>query len=317
MVKEIFEALSASLTSRDGAKRDFLALLNSFKAKVGQKVYFYGSCDITNRCNLHCKHCYWQENCIEEEELSKERFEDIIEKKFIENNIIQVVLTGGEPLLRPEIIELFKDKGMSFDIVTNGTLPLKDFGQSEYFISIDGNEEIHNKIRGEEIYSRIKSNVENFTGDSNLIINYTINSLNYRCIEEVFEEWEGLVDMINFQFHTPFSYDDGLWIPYGKKRDAIIKKIKRLKRKYPYKSYNTEKQLDLLGTNHWTENCPNWAFLSLDHKGNRKTPCFIGSSGSGKKPICERCGMCETAGMFSGIFQGDTEWFEVRKRLEM
>ncbi|MFW6194502.1 MAG: hypothetical protein ACOC5L_03175 [Halobacteriota archaeon] len=201
-------------------------------------------------------------------------------------------------------------------IVTNGTLPLKDFGQSEYYISIDGNKEIHNEIRGQDTYSRIKRNVENFSGDSNVIINYTINSLNYQCIEEVFEEWEDRVDMINFQFHTPFSHDDELWIPYGEKRNNIIKKIKELKRKYPNKSYNTDKQLDLLGTNYWTKNCPNWAFISLNHKGERKTPCCIGSSDAGEKPICEKCGMCANAGMFSGLFQGDTEWFEVRKRLK-
>ncbi len=316
-MKEVLGALFSSLSSPKGIKRDFLTLLKYFQTKIGQKVPFYGVYDITNRCNLNCKHCYWRESYAEGEELSKKQFEDIIEEKFIGNNIIQVALTGGEPLLRPEIIELFNEKGVSFDIVTNGTLPLKDFGQSEYYISIDGNEEIHNKIRGQEIYNRIKRNVENFSGDSNLIINYTINSLNYQCIEEVFEEWECIVDMINFQFHTPFSHEDELWIPYGKKRDAIIKKIKKLKRKYPYKSYNTDKQLDLLGTNYWTKNCPSWAFLSLDHKGERKTPCFIGSSNSRRKPICEKCGMCETAGMFSGLFQGDTEWFEVRKRLEM
>lgn len=109
-------------------------------------------------------------------------------------------------------------------------------------------------------------------------------------MKEVFEEWEGLVDMINFQFHTTFSHDDGLWIPFGSKRDAIIQKIKRLKRKYPYKSYNTDKQLDLLGTNKWTEDCPNWAFLSLDHKGERKKPCFIGSSDSGKNRYAKDVG---------------------------
>jgi len=315
-MREVLEALFSSFSSPEGIKKDFLTLLKAFKAKIGQKPFFYGSCDITNKCNLNCKHCYWRKNYEEEEELSKDEFEDIIEEKFIENNILQVVLTGGEPLLRPEIIELFAEKGVSFDIVTNGTLPLKDFGQSEYYISIDGDEEIHNKIRGQGTYGRIKRNVENFDGDSNLIINYTINSLNYQCIEKVFEEWKDRVDMVNFQFHTPFSHDDGLWIPYGKKRDAIIKKIKKLKRKYPYKSYNTDKQLDILGTNYWTKNCPNWAFLSLNHKGERKTPCFIGSNSSGRKPICEKCGMCETAGMFSGLFQGDTEWFEVRKRLE-
>ncbi|MFO7883105.1 MAG: radical SAM protein, partial [Kosmotogaceae bacterium] len=218
-MKKALEALYPSLSNSKGVKKDFLVFLKVVRAKTGQKVFFYGSCDITNRCNLKCKHCYWWKNYDEEEELSIEQFEDVIEENFVKNNVVQVALTGGEPLLRPEIIELFNEKGVNFVIVTNGTLPLKDFGQSEYYISIDGNKEIHNEIRGQNIYSRIKRNVENFSGDSNVIINYTINSLNYQCIEEVFEEWEDRVDMINFQFYTPFSHDDELWIPYGEKRN--------------------------------------------------------------------------------------------------
>ncbi len=144
-MKEVLEALYASLSNPKDIKKDISTLLKCAKVKAGQKVFFYGSCDITNRCNLNCKHCYWMENFVEEEELSLEQFEHLIEENFINNNIIGVALTGGEPLLRPEIIELFYEKGLRFDIVTNGTLPLKDFGQSEYYISIDGNEEIHDK----------------------------------------------------------------------------------------------------------------------------------------------------------------------------
>lgn len=315
-MEEVLGALFSSLSRPEGIREDLLTLLKSTKVKAGQKVFLYGSCDITNRCNLNCKHCYWRKNFVGEEKLTPEEFEDVIEENFIKNNILEVALTGGEPLLRPEIIELFDEKGVCFDIVTNGTLPLKDFGQYEYYISIDGNEEIHDEIRGEGTYSKVKRNVENYSGDSNITINYTINTSNYQYIEEVFKEWKDRVDMINFQFHTPFSHDDELWIPYGKKRDEIIKKIKELKRNHRSKSYNTDKQLDLLGTNHWTEDCPNWAILSLDHKGERKTPCCIGSSGSGTDPICEKCGMCEYAGIYSGLIQGDIEWFEVRKRLE-
>jgi len=132
-MKEILEALFSSLSRPEGIRKDLLTLLKSAKVKAGQKVFFYGSCDITNRCNLDCKHCYWQKNFVEEEQLSTEQFEHVIEENFIKNDILEVALTGGEPLLRPEIIELFDEKGVSFDIVTNGTLPLKDFGQYEYY----------------------------------------------------------------------------------------------------------------------------------------------------------------------------------------
>jgi MoaA/NifB/PqqE/SkfB family radical SAM enzyme len=82
-------------------------------------------------------------------------------KKFIKNDVMSISLTGGEPLLRPDVIEaiLSEMKRRYVTIVTNGTLPLVDFGVG-YFISIDGTEKIHDAIRAlAKIYRKVKRNV--------------------------------------------------------------------------------------------------------------------------------------------------------------
>ncbi|MFW6194503.1 MAG: radical SAM protein [Halobacteriota archaeon] len=109
-MKKVLEGFFSSLSDSKGMKKDFLVLLKVVRAKSGQRVFFYGSCDITNRCNLKCKHCYWWKNYDGGGELSIEEFEEVIEENFVKNNIVQVALTGGEPLLRPEVIELFNEK---------------------------------------------------------------------------------------------------------------------------------------------------------------------------------------------------------------
>lgn len=276
------------------------------KLKFNVKSPIYGSADITNRCNLKCKHCYWWKNRQQHDELTPEQWRHIIREKFKKAKVLQVALTGGEPLLRPDVIEVFEEEMKNrVTVITNGTMPLIDFG-GVYYVSIDGTEKIHNNIRGLDIYNKVKENVISY--DNKVLMNMTINSLNYGCIEDVVEEWKEIVHMINFQFYTPFIYDDSLWVPYGKKRDAVIERILKLKEEYPNLLLNTRMQLDLLRSNKWTKDCPRWAFLSFNDLGELKHPCFIGGK---NKPLCERCGMCEATGMYTGLYQADFEWFKV------
>jgi Fe-coproporphyrin III synthase len=50
----------------------------------------------------------------------------------------------------------------------------------------------------------------------------TINSLNYHTVTDLVEEWYGTAHKIAFQFHTPFTKDDSLWLPFGDKRDKVV-----------------------------------------------------------------------------------------------
>ena len=293
-------------------------------AKVGYKIvqikYFrkklpvFGSADITNSCNLKCAHCYWWLNRAPHKELSVEEWRGIVREKFIKKDVMSISLTGGEPLLRPDVIEAIVSemKWRYVTVVTNGTLPLVDFGVG-YFVSIDGTESIHNAIRGMKIYGKVKQNVLDHP-EVDVVVNMTINSLNYECVEDVVDEWYSLARAFTFQFHTPFFYDDKLWLPYGKLRNDIIDRLLRIKEKYPDFIANTSKQLNLFRSGKWTANCPTWFFVNLDSQGNMKQPCVIaGTSENVVKPICERCGIACYAGAYAGLFLSDVEWFRMFK----
>jgi len=284
-----------------------------------KKLPIFGSADITNSCNLKCMHCYWWLNRTAHEELSADKWRNIVRERFIKNDVMSISLTGGEPLLRPDVIDaiLSEMKWRYVTIVTNGTLPLVDFGAG-YFISIDGTEKIHDAIRGAKIYRKVKRNVLDHP-EVGVVINMTINSLNCKCIEEVVNEWYSFARAVTFQFHTPFSYDDDLWLPYGKLRNETIDKLLEIKEKYPDFIANTSKQLNLFRDGKWAANCPGWFFINLDSSGKTKQPCVISNTdGNGIKPICERCGIACYAGAYSGLFLSDIEWlrmFKVAKRI--
>jgi Fe-coproporphyrin III synthase len=98
----------------------------------------------------------------------------------------------------------------------------------------------------------------------------TINSLNYDTVQDLVQEWNGIVNKIGFQFHTPFVKGDPLWMPFGEKRNEVVDKLIRLRKNYPNFVINDEKQLSLMkgnwgGVGTTPVNCPSWAILSLDH----------------------------------------------------
>ncbi|MFL6337605.1 MAG: radical SAM protein [Nitrososphaeraceae archaeon] len=299
-----------------------------FKKYISIKLFdskpaMYGSVDVNNICNLHCSHCYWWLNRKNDaEDLSAEQWRQIIRRTFKKQHVYVVTLVGGEPTMRPDIIQVFcEEMPRRVCIVTNGTYPLKRFENLYfYWISLDGTEEVHDSIRGKGAYIKTKQNISEYIKGpdrkgkpawKDIWITMTINSLNYNTIENLVEEWKGKVNKIGFQFHTPFIKNDPLWMPFGSERSKVVDNLISLRKKYPDFVINGEKQLSLMKGN-WggigttPVQCPSWAILSLDHMGRIKQPCCIGSADSNSKnaskPICEQCGLgCYSVLVANGI----------------
>jgi len=266
----------------------------------------YGSADIINVCNLHCEHCYWWLNRKENEELTVQQWQKVIDEKFKKNHVFIITLVGGEPTLRPDVIELFvKQFPKRVSIVSNGTLPLKRIENLYfYWISIDGTKEIHDKIRGDNAWERTRKNVLDYVNNNgekawkDIWITMTINSLNYKTVKQVADEWYDYSNKIGFQFHTPFVKNDPLWLPFGEERTKLVDDIISMKERYDDDYViNPIYQLELMKKNWGGKgttpiDCPTWAIVSVDHLGREKRPCCIGSAEKeSMKPICEECGL--------------------------
>ena len=266
----------------------------------------YGSADIINVCNLHCDHCYWWLNRKENEELTVEQWKKIIDEKFKKQHVFIVTLVGGEPMMRPEVVELFvKEFPKRACVVTNGTYPIPNLKDIYfYWISIDGTEKIHNNIRGDGTWAKTRKNIIDYVEKNgekawkDIWITMTINSRNYMTVKQVIEEWYDYSNKIGFQFHTPFMKGDPLWLPFGEIRSKVVDDIITMQEN-GYKDYiiNPKSQLEIMkkswgGKGTTPIDCPTWAILSVDHMGREKSPCCIGSAeNNSMKPRCEECGL--------------------------
>ena len=138
----------------------------------GLHVPSYLIASITSSCNLHCAGCYSRANnatvdCAPSGQLTAEQWADIFGQAE-DLGISFILLAGGEPLLRTDVIrEAGKRKSILFPIFTNGT-----FLNQQYLdlfdrcrnlvpvISIEGGADITDARRGEGIYEKLLANME-------------------------------------------------------------------------------------------------------------------------------------------------------------
>ncbi|MDD3421373.1 MAG: radical SAM protein [Methanocellales archaeon] len=119
---------------------------------------------VTNRCNLHCKGCYHQAlDRSSQPEMSESKLRSIfVEAK--ELGISFMVLAGGEPLVRREILDMTKNfPEIIFLVFTNGLLIddeviAKLKGQRNFVpvISLEGWEEDTDARRGKGVYEHLQ-----------------------------------------------------------------------------------------------------------------------------------------------------------------
>jgi MoaA/NifB/PqqE/SkfB family radical SAM enzyme len=170
------DALRVTLTNPQQAAFFFRTLrwqkkaaqLRSNWAKQGINVPPIMIFSITNRCNLHCKGCYNQ--ALRQSppvEMSKEKVRSMFAETR-ELGISFIVLGGGEPLVRQEILEITKDfRDIIFLVFTNGLLIDEEFvakleRQKNLVpvISLEGYEKDTDNRRGQGVYERLQKVIE-------------------------------------------------------------------------------------------------------------------------------------------------------------
>nr|WP_196594809.1 putative heme d1 biosynthesis radical SAM protein NirJ2 [Pectinatus sottacetonis] len=115
------------------------------------------SWNTTNACNMYCEHCYRDAGCKADEELSTSEGKRLLEQ-IAKAGFKIMIFSGGEPLIRPDIVELaaYAGKlGLRSVFGTNGTLiteemaqNLKNAGVMGMGISLDSmDKQKHNKFR--------------------------------------------------------------------------------------------------------------------------------------------------------------------------
>lgn len=94
----------------------------------GRRYPFVGSFELTERCNLACVHCFINQpagsQAARASELTTAQIAGILDQ-IADAGCLYLLLTGGEPLLRPDFMDIYrhaKQRGFLLTVFTNGTL---------------------------------------------------------------------------------------------------------------------------------------------------------------------------------------------------
>ena len=173
---------------------------------VHELNYLFWEC--TTRCNLHCRHC--GSDCFaasRDVDMPLEDFLRAFDTIPVEGRAkpFTVVLTGGEPLLRPDIAEVGKalrGRGVSWGIVSNGWFydeamhrKLMASGMGALTISLDGLEASHDWMRGRAgSYARAERAVALAAGEPRLNFDVVtcVNKRNFKELDALYERLQSL-----------------------------------------------------------------------------------------------------------------------------
>ncbi len=208
----------------------YLVLLELKRLIFGTR--YFAEIDITDNCNLRCAHCYHFKG--KEELHHKELPLDVWRERFEglhQAGVRIVLLVGGEPALRGDILMLAHGVFPFIFIITNGTVKVPDEFDHLLFVSLDGSRERNDSIRGDGVFSRVLSN---YSLDPRVVFNVTVTTDNYREVETIVQiaKEKGLRGVVCNLYTPTVGKKNALFIR-TENRKAIIGELKRLKRLYP------------------------------------------------------------------------------------
>lgn len=253
-----------------------------------KKEPILGTIIVTDKCNLSCKHC--SVNNITAVVHPYNRIVKEMETLY-SMGVRILFFCGGETFLWNDgdkgLRELvIKAKEMGFlivNVVTNGTYKI-DLPEADLILlSLDGDREHHNIIRG-DTFDSIMENVKNATSD-NICFYMAVNKINKDTIEtvcEIAKETDN-VRAVSFNFHTPYPDTQHLVLSRTEKKECadVIKRM--IRKKMPV--FNLKSALPYIVDNSFPTPCHQCVVIE-----------------NGKISTCGRCieveGLCERCGYF-------------------
>ncbi|MFX1252043.1 MAG: radical SAM/SPASM domain-containing protein [Promethearchaeota archaeon] len=210
--------------------------------------------NITYRCNLHCTFCDLWKKKNTQAELTTEEIKGVL-RQAAKLGIINYSVTGGEPLLRPDLAEglaYAKKLGFYILLVTNGTLLTKRIADIAPYVdllavSLEALDERHSELRG------VKNTLERVLEGLDTARRYPIAiSLNCTLNSQTIDQIDTLLEFskekeIGIGFEPLYNYGEVTDLTLDQSTlHAAVKKILSYKHKNGYFITTSEKYLRLL-----------------------------------------------------------------------
>jgi hypothetical protein len=269
----------------------------------GDEIGF--SFNVADRCPIGCD-CYWKAR----PRVSEMTDEDVVGffREMRDRGYLLATLVGGEPYVRPKLLERLAPIMPATWLVTSGTTPLRHLPKTVHFVSIDGADAAtHDQVRkSPRLFERIVCNLESARADGCFpAVGHTVlNSQNHRQIGDILDFWSrnGLLDGVLFSTLTPIRGGDDGWLRLSRAQQAVIARDLAVhKRRHGAFLMNTDRMIELLKPETMARQRPDACatarlVASFDAAGDRIEQCILGGQAD-----CTQCG-CVITSMLETTF---------------
>lgn len=292
------------------AKESQIIPLQVQPTDFGAAEYPAALVNVTNACNLTCRHCFVFRSDTPSEPRDKMNDATMLyqlRELRDRHNIRSMLFMGGEPMIRRELVLTAMQLFEQSSIVTNGTYGIPSVPGHLVTVSLDGPESHNDALRGAGVFQQVKEAVfeRDPTDGTTVILQMTVTRENQDVMEEFVQavvHWP--VNGVAFTFYVPAREDStGLAWEDLRDRDKVVSEVMALKRKYPIIKANvgalammmSDVSLDATGMN--GENC-----------GLKRTlPLYMGEGGQFERTFCcygnnVDCTRCGAYAVFNGAY---------------
>ncbi len=175
----------------------------------GEGQYPYALVNVTNVCNLDCRHCFVFRADNPQSPRDKMSDATILHQLEIlrdRHGIRSMLFMGGEPMIRKDMvlkaIKLFPESA----VVTNGTYGIPSIPGHLVTVSLDGPPDLNDLVRGKGVFAKVKEAV--FARDANdgttVMLQMAVTRENAQGLEKFMAEVsEWPISGVAFSFYVP------------------------------------------------------------------------------------------------------------------
>ena len=240
--QSIFMARFAAASKTASAKR-------KVSEKAGEHVPAFLIASITSICNLHCAGCYARavHSCADTEpaaQLTAEEWDSVFEQAE-EMGISFILLAGGEPMIRRDVLEKAGSRqNILFPVFTNGTLMddtyfrmLKKCRNLVPVFSIEGKEMQTDNRRGKGVYEKVLFAMEEMQkekllfGSSVTVTKENLEEVTSDAFIKKLEERD--CKALFFVEFVPMTPELNSLAPTDKERVYLEQRLSEIRKQYP------------------------------------------------------------------------------------
>jgi MoaA/NifB/PqqE/SkfB family radical SAM enzyme len=246
---------------------------------LGAKVPFFVGHKLTYNCNLRCKMCPFWKLASADSSLEQEK---AILKQVYNSGACGVAFEGGEPLLRPDLVDILafsRSLPLHTSLITNGTLlesridEIASYINGVIYVSLDGLDKTHDIIRGVKgTFKKALAGIVAAQRKCPVTINTTVMAENIDEIESLVQLAKELGTKISLAIAHEYCNANASSAAIDKTPKIAHRLLEMKRNGYPIA--NSVGYLKVMAKiKDW--HCKPWTMINVDAKGNIVLPCYV------------------------------------------